>query len=33
MIVEPASYICPCVIVSDVSARIMMGASAGFTLR
>ena len=33
MIVEPASYICPCVIVSEVSARIMIGASAGFTFR
>ena len=33
MIVDAASYICPCVIVSDVSVRIMIGASAGFTLR
>ena len=32
-IVDAASYIWPCVIVSDVSARIMIGASAGFTLR
>ena len=32
-IVDAASYICPCVIVSDVSARIMIGASAGLTLR
>ncbi len=31
--VDAASYICPCVIVSDVSARIMIGASAGLTLR
>ena len=33
MIVEPASYIWPCVMVSEVSARIMIGASAGLTLR
>ncbi len=33
MIVDAASYIWPCVIVSDVSARIMIGASAGLTLR
>jgi hypothetical protein len=33
MIVDATSYICPCVIVSDVSARIMIGASAGLTLR
>ena len=33
MIDEPTSYIWPCVIVSDVSARIITGASAGFTLR
>ena len=33
MIVDAASYICPCVSVSDVSARIMIGASAGLTLR
>ena len=32
-IVDAASYIWPCVIVSDVSVRIMIGASAGFTLR
>jgi hypothetical protein len=31
--VEAASYIWPCVLVSEVSARIMIGASAGFTLR
>ena len=31
--VEAASYICPRVSTSEVSARIMMGASAGFTLR
>jgi hypothetical protein len=33
MMVEPASYIWPCVMVSEVSARIMIGASAGLTLR
>ena len=33
MIVEAASYIWPCVIVSEVSVRIMIGASAGLTLR
>ena len=32
-IVDAASYIWPCVFVSDVSVRIMIGASAGFTLR
>ena len=31
--VEAASYICPRVSRSDVSARIMMGESAGLTLR
>ena len=31
--VEAASYICPRVRLAEVSARIMMGASAGFTLR
>jgi hypothetical protein len=31
--VDAASYIWPCVMVADVSARIMMGASAGLTLR
>ncbi len=31
--VEAVSYISPVVIVSEVSARIMIGASAGFTLR
>ena len=31
--VEAASYICPRESESDVSDRIMMGASAGFTLR
>ena len=31
--VEAASYIWPRVIVSEVSERIMIGASAGFTLR
>ena len=33
MIVDAESYICPWVIVPDVRARIMIGASAGFTLR
>ncbi len=33
MIVEAESYIWPWVIVAEVSARIMIGASAGFTLR
>lgn len=33
MTVEAASYICPRVSELDVSARIMMGESAGFTLR
>ncbi len=32
-IVEAASYIWPCVRDSEVSDRIMIGASAGFTLR
>lgn len=31
--VDAASYICPRVSALDVSARIMIGASAGFTLR
>ena len=31
--VEAASYICPRVSALDVSAKIMMGESAGFTLR
>ena len=30
---DAASYISPVVLVFDVSARIMIGASAGFTLR
>ena len=33
MIVDAASYICPCVIVAEVSAKIMIGASAGLTFR
>ncbi len=33
MMVDAASYIWPCVIVSEVSVRIMIGASAGLTLR
>src|SRR6185437_7275996 len=33
MIVEAASYIWPFVSMSDVSARIRIGESAGFTLR
>src|SRR5271170_981995 len=32
-LVEAASYIWPLVMVSEVSARIMIGESAGFTLR
>ena len=32
-IVEAASYICPCVNDSEVIDRIMIGASAGLTLR
>jgi hypothetical protein len=31
--VEAASYICPCVSVSEVSVSTMIGASAGFTFR
>ena len=33
MMVDAASYICPCVYVLEVRPRIMIGASAGFTFR
>ena len=33
MTVDAASYICPLLSVDEVSARIMIGESAGFTLR